>query len=330
MSMHGKAAANHAVERAECQECHTAEDALVKFGLNKVYAEKGEYAGSLTKNLPITCTVCHDPHDAHYAGQLRKSISEADLTKNLCMKCHYKRGVPDPTTYRGPHSPEGPLVVGDGGWWSPTMEALYPTGRVEATHGSAAANPELCAGCHMNRFDYKDSAGATINGTGHTFEAIPCLSATGAPVPNGTCTETQRTYKSCTGAGCHGSEGVARSAITTAQLRIANLVADLDRTLQKVHADWKTCRSKNPPAAGSCGNNTGTFNGKNTFNTPDGIYTTAEGAAFNYDLGTRVTAVIHNPLLVEALLITSIQQVKKDYGVSTQSVVDLTPQLKQH
>jgi len=329
-SMHGKAAANSAASRAECQECHTAEDALVKFGLTKVYQEKGEYFGSLTKNMPITCTVCHDPHDDHYAGQLRKSVSEADLTKNLCMKCHYKRGIPDPTTYRGAHSPEGPLVVGDGGWWSDTMKAAFKSGRVDATHGSPAANPELCAGCHMNRFDYKDAAGVTINGTGHTFEAIPCVDGNGAPIVNGTCTTDQRTYKSCTAAGCHGSEAVARSAVTTSQLRVANLVAELDRTLQKVHADWKTCRSKVPPAAGSCGGTTGTFNGKPTFNTADALFTTAEGAAFNHDMGARVTAVIHNPLLVEALLITSIQQVKKDYGVTTPMTVDLTPQFKQH
>ncbi|NJD09587.1 MAG: hypothetical protein FIB01_03770 [Gemmatimonadetes bacterium] len=257
-------------------------------------------------------------------------MSEADLTKNLCMKCHYKRGLPDPTTYRGPHSPEGPLLTGEGGWWGDIMKTKSPPLRGEATHGSPAANPLLCAGCHMNRFNYKDATGTAVTGTGHTFEAIPCLDTNGGPIVNGTCTDAQRTFKSCTAAGCHGSEGVARSAVTTAQLRIANLVAELDRTLQKVHADWKTCRSKVPPAAGSCGNNTGMYNGKPTFNTADAAFTTAEGAAFNYDMGARVTAVIHNPFLVEALLITSIQQVKADYGVTVPNVIDLTPQFKQH
>jgi hypothetical protein len=303
----------------------------VKFGLNKVYKEKDAVTGvhTLDKNLPITCGVCHDPHDDHYTGQLRKSLSESDLTKNLCMKCHYKRGIPDPTTYRGPHAPEGPLLVGTGAYWADTMKALYKSGRIEATHGSAEANPTLCAGCHMNRFNYKDATGTAVSGTGHTFEAIPCLDANGGPIVNGTCTTDQRSYKSCVVSGCHGTEGAARSAVITAQLRIANLVAELDRILQKVHADWKTCRSKVPPAAGSCGGNTGTFNGKVTFNTADALFTTAEGAAFNHDLGARVTAVIHNPFLVEAALITSIMQVKKDYGVTAQTAIDLTPQFKQ-
>ena len=329
-SMHGKASANSATGRAECQECHTAEDALVKFGLDKVYAEKAEFHGSLTKNLPITCASCHDPHDAHYEGQLRKSLSEADLTKNLCMKCHYKRGMPDITTFRGPHAPEGPLLVGTAGAWTDTMKALIGSDRMEATHGSNTANPLLCAGCHMNRVNYTDATGTTINGTGHTFEAIPCVDAGGKPIVNGTCAMTERSFKSCTGAGCHGSEGAARSAVTTAQLRIANLNAELDRTLQKLHTNWRTCRSTQPPAATACGGGTGMFNGKATFNLNDGVYTAAEQAAFNWDMGARTTTVIHNPMLVETLLITSIMQLKKDYGVTSAALVDLTPQLKQH
>lgn len=328
-SMHGKAAANSATGRAECQECHTGEDALVKFGLNKVYAEKAEYAGSLTKNMPITCANCHDPHDDHYDSQLRKSLSEADLTKNLCMKCHYKRGMPDITTYRGAHAPEGPLLVGTAGAWTDTMKALIPSLKMEATHGSPTANPQLCAGCHMNRVNYKDATGTTINGTGHTFEAIPCLDANGKPLVNGTCAITEKSFKSCTGAGCHGSEGAARSATQTAQLRIANLVGELDRTLQKIHTNWKTCRSANPPAATACGAGTGMYNGKSTFNVND-PYSSAEAAAFNHDMGARTTTVIHNPMLVETLLITSIYQIRKDYGIPTSNEVDLTPQLKQH
>jgi len=329
-SAHGNSPENeHPATNPSCQECHVGEGALEHFGVTSVYKEKEEYEASLEENLPITCAVCHDPHDAHNTAQLRFSISEADVTKNLCMKCHYKRGFPDPTTYRGPHSPEGPLLEGDGGWWGSVMEATYPTGRVEATHGSSA-NPLLCAGCHMNRFNYKDDTGTTINGVGHTFQARPCLDANGAPIVKGTCADAERTYQACTTSGCHGSEGAARSAVTTAQLRIANLVTQLDVVLQQVDANWKNCRRSVPPAAGACNGGTGMFNGKPTFNTADAVYSTAEGAGFNYDMGARVTAVIHNPLLVEALLLTSIQQVKQDYGVTTPNVVDLTPQFKRH
>jgi predicted CXXCH cytochrome family protein len=328
-SGHGNGAAwkqTSAGGRAECVECHTAENALIKMGINANYTEKADFLGSHTTatNMSITCGVCHDPHSAGHPGQLRKSLSEADLKQNLCMTCHYKRGVPDPTTFRGPHSPEGPVLLGDGGWWPDTLLARFPTGRVETTHGAPTANPKLCAGCHMNRFEYTDATGTAVSGTGHTFEAIPCLGEGGNPIVNGNCADSQRTYKTCTGAGCHGSEGVARSAVGTAQMRIANLINELDLTLQKINPTWKTCRSQNG-GFGNCPN----FNGQpSPFNWAAGQpINTARGAAFNYDMGARVTTVIHNPLLIEALLISSIQQVRKDYGVSAMmSTVDLTPQ----
>jgi predicted CXXCH cytochrome family protein len=326
-SAHGNGAAwkqTSAGGRAECVECHTAEDALVKFGVNTNFAEKATFMGSHTTatNMPITCGVCHDPHGSQHAGQIRKSLSEADLSKNLCMKCHYKRGVPDPTTFRGPHAPEGPVILGEGGWWPDTLKARFPTGRIETTHGAPAANPKLCAGCHMNKIEYKDATGAAIHGTGHTFEATPCLDANGKPLVKGTCAVTARTYKTCTGAGCHGSEGVARSAVATVDLRITQLTTELDMTLRQINPTWRTCRNNN-----SCPQ----FRGApSPFNFVAGQYTTAQGAAFNYDMGVRKSASIHNPLLVEALLISSIQQVRKDYQLTTSSsTVDLTPQFTQ-
>jgi predicted CXXCH cytochrome family protein len=263
--------------------------------------------------MQITCAVCHDPHANHEEGQLRFPIDTPNEEENLCMKCHHKRGTPDVTTFRGPHSPEGPVLLGYGGWWPPNLQ--FTGGKIEATHGSAA-NPRLCAGCHINKFSYKDATGATINGTGHTFEAIPCLDANGAPVVKGTCGTSERTFQTCTGAGCHGSENVARSALITAELRMVALTEELDRTLQKVHANWKTCRTNNSCGAGS------------PFNTADGAYTTAEGAAFNYDLGLRKSTAVHNPFLLEALLTASIKQVKTDYNITSPSLVDLSIQLK--
>jgi predicted CXXCH cytochrome family protein len=322
----GGASVRTAGARAECKECHTAEDALIKFGVNANYLEKATHLPSLTENMSVTCAVCHDPHGAQHVGQLRKSLSEADLSKNLCMKCHYKRGIPDPTTFRGPHSPEGPVLLGEGGWWPDNMKALFPSGRVESTHGAVAANPKLCAGCHMNSFQYKDAQGVTVHGTGHTFEAVPCLDAGGKPIVKGNCAPAQRTYETCTGSGCHGSQNVARSAVATVDLRMQSLAAELDRTLQKVHANWRTCRAFNPPDARACP----TFNGKVTFNTLDNVYTVAEGAGFNYDMALRKSAAVHNPLLMEILLISTIQQVRLEYGVTSEVLVDLTAQFAQH
>jgi predicted CXXCH cytochrome family protein len=312
---------NSAGGRDACMECHTAEDALVKFGVSANYLEKGSHLGNPQQNMSITCGVCHDPHATHgRPGQLRKSLTEADLSKNLCMKCHYKRGVPDPTTFRGPHAPEGPVILGEGGWWNDEMKARFPSGRVESSHGAIASNPKLCAGCHMNAIQYTDAAtGQTLTSTGHTFEAIPCLDANGKPIVKGTCglTSPQRTFQTCTGAGCHGNEGVARSATALVDLRISQLTGELDRTLQQINSNWRTCRNNN-----SCAQ----FRGQpSPFNFVAGQYTTAQGAAFNFDMGMRKSASIHNPLLVEALLITSILQVRKDYSLPAASSIDLAP-----
>jgi predicted CXXCH cytochrome family protein len=314
-SAHGGGhAVNSAGARAECKSCHTAEDVLMAWGVNANYLEKQDLLGSTTNNMSITCAVCHDPHAKAGEGQLRFPIDVRDEEQNLCMKCHHKRGTPDVTTFRGPHSPEGPVLLGYGGWWPPNLE--FVGGRIEATHGSEG-NPKLCASCHVNKFNYSNEAGATTHGTGHTFEAIPCLDAGGKPIVKGNCAQTERTFKSCTGAGCHGSEAVARSAMTTVELRMQSLTAELDRVLQGIHANWRTCRTNNSCGAGS------------PFNTADGKYTTAEGAAFNYDLGLRKSAAIHNPFLMEALLTASIKQVKQDYDVTTSSAVDLNLLLRQ-
>ena len=44
--------------RPECIGCHTAQGALAAFGVNTNYVEK-----TSTTPLPLTCAVCHDPHD---------------------------------------------------------------------------------------------------------------------------------------------------------------------------------------------------------------------------------------------------------------------------
>jgi predicted CXXCH cytochrome family protein len=307
-----------AATRAACRDCHTGEDALKSWGINANYAEKATMLGDSLRNMPITCAVCHDPHATQGAGQLRFPVDVPNEESNLCMKCHHKRGQPDLTAQqRGPHSPEGPVLLGYGGWWPPNLD--MPGGQIVATHGSER-NPKLCAGCHLNKFTVNDPATGNFafQATGHTFEAIPCLDATGKPVVNGNCAATERTYRTCTGAGCHGSEAVARSAMLTTELRMQSLTDELDRLLRLVQPNWRTCRGSN-----TCGANS-------EFNANDGRYTTAEGAAFNFDLGMRKSAAIHNPFLVEALLTATIRQVKTDYNITSPTLVDLELQLKGH
>jgi predicted CXXCH cytochrome family protein len=283
-SGHGRVIAS-AAGRADCAGCHEGKAALNALGVLSEYRERGQ-AG----HLAITCAVCHDPHRSVHEGQLRYSISVPDEQQNLCMRCHNKRGGPDFTAAnRGPHSPEGPMLLGEAGWWPPNMP-IQPGARIVGTHGSEA-NPRMCAGCHMQQVDALDRATEqfTISTTSHLFEAIPCVDAQGRPI-TGDCAIAQRTFRTCTGAGCHGSEAAARSVTVVVRQRLDNWNAQLKSQLARV------------PTA--------------EFDPNDGRYSTAEGARFNSQLADRYGSVAHNPFLMEALLIASIQQVQRDYGVA--------------
>lgn len=266
-----------------CAACHEARGALAALGVNADFIEKDG-----TENLPIVCSVCHDPHDATNQHQLRFPINVADVENNLCMKCHHKRAVPEIDNSRGPHSPQGPLLLGEDVGWIPPN---FNTNIVRGTHGSAQ-NENLCATCHVHGREITDpiTGDFVLSSKGHLFKPIPCLDpVTGVPLATD-CDVADRSFASCTGAGCHGDETVARSLYTLAQSRIAGLVADLGAQLVAVD-----------PLE---------------FDTEDGILTVAEGATFNQKLGEITSSAIHNPFLTEALLLGSIQAVEDEYGIA--------------
>jgi predicted CXXCH cytochrome family protein len=296
-SGHGRVEASPST-RPECIGCHTGQGALAAMGAND--AEYEEKASATP--LPIACAVCHDPHGSGNDRQLRFAIDVPDEAQNLCMRCHHKRALPDfASPQRGPHSPEGPLLLGEAGWWPPNMP-IEP-GSILGTHGSTA-NPRLCAGCHVYQYQVTDKqTGAFLVAvTGHRFEATPCVNAQGAPTGEDECTRAERSYISCTASGCHGSQNAARSAHTTAELRLTNLATQLNAQLAKVPSS--------------------------EFSTTDNRYSTAEGARFNAQLGLMSGTAVHNPFLAEALLIGSIAQVQKDYGVTPSAGLDLTVRLR--
>jgi predicted CXXCH cytochrome family protein len=303
----------HAMVRASpaanpsCQECHTGENALQAWGIRANYLGKDSLLSSNTATMPITCGVCHDPHDASIPGQLRFSITAPSEEANLCIKCHHKRGNPDPATFRGPHSPQGPLLLGYAGNWFPPMQ--FPD-TITATHGSER-NPRLCAGCHVNMYEVTDQlTGAFVaRSAGHTFEATPCVDAQGLPTA-GPCADNQRSYRTCTDSGCHGSENVARSLKTLVEQRITDLNNELDLLLRQLTPNWRQCR-----ATGNC---PGT-----EFHGSDGRWTVAEGAAFNYELAIQTGSSVHNPILIEVLLRTSIREVRRAYNLPAQTRVSL-------
>lgn len=286
-SRHGDASTHQSYRvRAGCEACHGGEGALRAWGVNTEYLEKGQ-----GEEIGITCAVCHDPHNATNEHQLRWPVNSRNVDENLCMKCHQNRAVPNASSSRGPHSPQGPLLLGQNVGWIPPNFA-YNDVLIRSTHGSEA-NEELCATCHVNSFTVTDpeSGGHVFSATGHLFKAVPCLDASGIPTGDDSCgmNTTERTFQSCTTSGCHGSEDAALSAMLVAQDRIAALVNEIDALLALV-----------PPSE---------------FDTSDGVLTVAEGSSFNAGLGDIESSAIHNPFLTEALLVSSIAALKSQYGL---------------
>jgi predicted CXXCH cytochrome family protein len=293
--------------RPECQACHTGQGALRAMGVDAVsnYREKNFAAG--TDTLRITCAVCHDPHANSFTGQLRLSVADADPERNLCMKCHNRRAVPEISSQtRGPHSAEGPLVVGTAGWEPPGVS--IPA--VPATHGSQTANPRLCATCHVTRFTVNDAAGAfSYQVTGHGFNAAPCVDATGKPTVAQNCayTATARNLNSCATSGCHTGGPTQAATITTSRTATIQTIGGVLRGLL----------------------NNSALNGQIVQNS---VYTVAEGARFNWLLAfdsltggpvggaPKVGALVHNGPRVEALLNASIVALRAAYPALPQSL----------
>lgn len=282
--------------RAECEDCHEGRRALEVFGVDADYIEKDG-----TELLPIVCAVCHDPHNnATNQHQLRFPIDVPNVEENLCMKCHHKRAVPEIDNSRGPHSPQGPLLLGqDVGWIPPN----FNTNIVRGTHGSAQ-NEKLCATCHVHAREITDpvTGDFVLESHGHLFEPIPCLDEQGRPISNGTCAVTERSFDACV--ECHGDEESARTAYLVSTERVADRVADLAALLAQVP--------------------------ETEFDTEDGILTVAEGALFNQRLGEITSSAVHNPFLTEALLLGSIQAVQDEYGVAAvMSAVEISQRMSE-
>lgn len=323
-SGHGQVLASPA-GRAECRSCHTAKGALDAWGVTANYAERNDTQGH---QLAIVCAVCHDPHNNEASrrsevgtgptnvlrtpesgGQLRFSIDVPNEEQNLCMKCHHKRAQPelDASQFsRGPHSPEGPLLLGENvGFWFGNVPVDE---RIRGTHGTEA-NPRLCATCHMVRYQVTDELTGefVFQAVGHRFEALTCVDGQGIPTGEDSCAIAAQSFRGCVGSGCHGTEDAARSIYVVVTNRINTLAAELDRLVDQVRAT--------------------------EIRQNDGRWTTAEGADFNYQLAVRPGSQVHNPFMIEALLTTSIAEMKQDYGVSVRSGLDLrniigTPDLR--
>jgi hypothetical protein len=309
-------------DNPSCASCHEGKAILAAWGVTANYAEKGQTGSA--NNLGQTCAVCHDPHgtaeDASgqpLVGQLRFPIDLPDANQNLCMKCHQRRSVPDVASSRGPHSPQGPMLLGDAGYqpagFQPDLQA------VATTHGSDQ-NPRLCAGCHVNRLTGTDvTTGKPAISAGHLFLAIPCLDAGGLPdLANQTCAhdEPSRSWASCAASGCHGSTTAAVSAFTLSSQRLDQLTKQIwddknaNDTVEAAPVDggYLSDFVSIPPTE---------------YSTTDGKTTPAEGARFNVRMlrpgpreeggGVDGSSGVHNPFLAEALLRADIDELHATY-----------------
>jgi predicted CXXCH cytochrome family protein len=216
--------------RAGCQDCHEGRKAMeLKFGVTNTYLEKADTG--VASYQPLVCAVCHDPHSNEYEGQLRKDIATPTLD-NLCITCHSRRGAPSSAnTTGGSHGAQGLLVIDENvGWIPPNF--TYDTGEVVGSHG--AANPRLCATCHVQFKTINDASGNfMLQSVGHLFEAIPCTDAAGEPIP-GPCTVDERDFSACAGSGCHGSAEAGKGAYLAGKGR---LNAYLDQLWTNTNAD---------------------------------------------------------------------------------------------
>lgn len=293
LSAHGGASTHQSYRtRAGCNACHGGEAALAAWGVNTEFVEKGQ-----NQQIGVTCAVCHDPHSNDNAGQLRFSVSAPDVSLNLCMKCHQRRAEPDlgtgGTSTSGPHSPQGPLLLGEigtVGWIPPSF--AYDVDRIRGTHGSER-NTRLCATCHVNSYEVTDpdTGSHLFTVTGHRFLPIPCVDSNNLPTEDQSCAKTTaaRNFGACTASGCHGDETAALSALTLAQSRVKQRVDELYALLALVPTT--------------------------EFSSTDKVFTVAEGATFNAQLGEIESSAVHNPFLTEALLLASIDIVETTYNV---------------
>jgi predicted CXXCH cytochrome family protein len=306
-SLHG--VVNSHATSVDCVGCHTGQGALARFDPDAKYLEKNS-----STMEPITCSVCHDPHANNNPGQLRMPVGAPNVETNLCMQCHMRRSIPDPTSSRGPHAPQGPMVLGEAGYIPPNF--VYDATRAATSHGTVA-NPRLCATCHMESFAVNDAAtgGFLMNSTGHNFKAVPCVDANGAPTDSTTCPDTERRFNACVSGGCHSSTTIAANLRLVLEGRLQQQIdvlwkdKDGDGVLDALPTDsglLAIAKLNNPcdfstsataPTSGPC-------LGQPAGNT---VVTVGEGAWFNVDMIKRGDGSwgVHNPIFAEALLLGS-------------------------
>jgi len=305
-----------------CMQCHEGKTAMVvRFGENANYIEKND-----GQPQPIVCIVCHDPHGSPNENNLRAPIDVAS-TEHLCVTCHSRRGTP--WSSHGPHSAQGLLVLGENvGYIPPGF--IYDTTSIASSHGTEA-NPKLCATCHVLIRTITDPASGdfVFASKGHLFEPITCLDAQGIPVP-GPCSDDERDFTACSQGACHiGGPNVAKLAFQSVRAQLENLLDQLwfdtdanhimDATdaglLPQVVAQGDSAQIDISGASGVSAAMGAIWNAALAYTRTRAFW--ADFEVFGQHFGTHYSSGegVHNPFLLKALLIASINDVRSTYGL---------------
>ncbi len=320
-SAHGKGPhTEEAGTRSACAPCHEGKAALaVTFGEDADYREKDD-----GKLLTITCAVCHDPHGSAFDAQLRASI-DIPTKDNLCMRCHTRRGTA--WSSHGPHAAQGLLILAQDVGYIPPGSGL-DLALIPNPHGPRN-NKGLCATCHVQKTTINDAGGNfLLESVGHTFDAISCLDEGGIPDPEASCPVEERTFASCAGSGCHADQDYARRAYLKRQDRLNVLLdqlwADTDRDhvlettdgglLPKVLAKGLAAElnlesSTVTPAKGAI------WNAMLAWTDDRPHWADGEVGGAHFASHPNSGNGVHNPHLLEALLLASIGDIRSAYGL---------------
>ena len=324
-SVHGRAP-DWEGAAGSCQvNCHTVWGAISKFApRSTAYLEYGTNPLTTTLKPGFTCALCHDPHDATNAGQLRFSLSATDSAQHACGKCHSRPPVTQASSWtsaRGAHGDQFEVLMGNAGYMDPSYGNIQGPMRHGTQDGS-------CATCHMASGPVNTAAGAfAVQNTGHTFEVAPCLNpamlSTGGVDTTAACTEANRDFSACGTSSCHGSAAGARTAMDRVQgemkgyIRVLWVDANGNNAIDAFPTDsgWipKLLLHDATRAAGT-----------KRFGTTgaDAAWTVAKGARYNaLTFGSPNghgdgSFGVHNPPFYRAMLQGAVAQMRSTYAAS--------------
>jgi Secretion system C-terminal sorting domain/Cytochrome c554 and c-prime len=165
---------------ASCAKCHVAQNAAAYINgtfftfsdgsdEGKPYYDKIIVASNSPDIQPVTCVVCHDPHDARNGiQQLRVPITAQQV---VCDYCHNNSTLPDTVNvFTTPHQSTSGCLTG-----APNFGYRYSSAQLKSVgldtlwlnSAHTYACTQRCINCHLNA-EGKDQFGNAAHG--HTFE----------------------------------------------------------------------------------------------------------------------------------------------------------------